>query len=173
MVGNFVCLLGALGLLGRRFIGRIVLRVPWGFHSDPGSLGERSTLSASLSSPELPGLAFMVSRYCDTKSKNALLEGGLSDVFLGDTLVHPSAPIRGGSTHFKSLVRHLTCDFKCLVKHLTLRAWPVNIPDDFKSLVKLLTCDSRSWHRLCECVESRRGAAVCWSTRGDPLTRPN
>ena len=133
MVGNFVCLLGALGLLGRRFIGRIVLRVPWGFHSEPGSLGERSTLSASLSSPELPGLAFMASRYCDTKSKYALLGGGLSDVVLGDTLVHPSAPIRGGSTQraAQEVPGHWNSDQLRLVTFANLVSQ--RILDDFKS----------------------------------------
>ena len=82
VVRNFVCFLGALRLLGRRFIGRIVFRVPWVFHCELRSLGERSTLSASLSSPELPGLAFIASRYFETKSKYALWEVGLAMSFL-------------------------------------------------------------------------------------------
>ena len=75
----------------------------------------------------------MVSRYCDTKSKYALLGGGLSDVVLGDTLVHPSAPIRGGSTQraAQEVPGHWNSDQLRLVTFANL----INqrILDDFKS----------------------------------------
>ena len=113
VVRNFVCLLGALRLLGRRFIGRIVFRVPWVFHCELRSLGERSTLSASLSSPELPGLAFIASRYFETKSKYALWEVGLAMSFLA---------IRSSTQASPSVVEAPTLRASSSTSLVTLRA---------------------------------------------------
>ena len=113
VVRNFVCLLGALRLLGRRFIGLIVFRVPWVFHCELRSLGERSTLSASLSSPELPGLAFIASRYFETKSKYALWEVGLAMSFLA---------IRSSTQASPSVVEAPTLRASSSTSLVTLRA---------------------------------------------------
>ena len=113
VVRNFVCFLGALRLLGRRFIGRIVFRVPWVFHCELRSLGERSTLSASLSSPELPGLAFIASRYFETKSKYALWEVGLAMSFLA---------IRSSTQASPSVVEAPTLRASSSTSLVTLRA---------------------------------------------------
>ena len=133
MVGNFVCLLGALGLLGRRFIGRIVLRVPRGFHSEPRpwERGQHCRLLCRRQSCQ--GWPSWFQGTATPNPKNALLEGGLSDVFLGDTLVNPSAPIRGGSTQraAQEVPGHWNSDQLRLVTFANLVSQ--RILDDFKS----------------------------------------